>query len=91
MDICGKGRQIASVVEIIQDVCDLDQDQRELHIQHSLDIHNRCERCTQREISDLYFEGREGVEELLVLLSYLESCLSVVHEVVVLSYQTNGE
>jgi hypothetical protein len=36
-------------------------------------------------------EGREGVEGLLIIVSHLESCLSVVQVVVALIYESDGE
>ena len=48
-------------------------------------------RGPQREISNLYFEGREGVEGLLILVSQLESRFGVVQVVVALIYESDGE
>ena len=47
--------------------------------------------CIKREISDLYIEGREGVDGLVIIVAHLESRLGVVHVVVALIYESDGE
>ena len=47
--------------------------------------------CIKREISDLYVEGRKGVDGLVIIVTHLESRLSVVHVVVALIYESDGE
>jgi hypothetical protein len=90
-DISGKGSQIALVVLMVKAIGDLNQNKRELHIKHSLDIQGRCVGCPEREVSDLYIVGREGVKGLLIILSYLESRLGVVQVVVVFIYETDSK
>ena len=90
-DISSKGRQITLVVLMFKFIFDLNQDERELHINHSLDIQSWCVGGPQREVSNLYIVGREGVKGLLIILSYLESRLGVVHVVVVFIYETDSE
>ena len=62
-----------------------------MNIEHSLDAQGRCVSCIKREISDLYIEGREGVDGLVIIVTHLESRLGVVHVVVALIYESDGE